>query len=40
MIEEGNVLNDKIGCIAYENKNKFLVAGTKEGRILIWKNMN
>jgi len=34
-----NILNDKIACVAYDNKGKFLIAGTKDGRILFWKNM-
>jgi hypothetical protein len=34
-----NILNDKIACIAYDNKGKFLIAGTKDGRVLLWKNM-
>lgn len=37
--ENDNVLNDKIACVAYDNKGKYLIAGTKEGRILFWKNM-
>lgn len=34
-----NIINDKVGCVAYDNRGKFLLAGTKDGRILIWKNL-
>lgn len=32
--------SDKINHIKYENKGKLMVAGTKEGRVVFWKNSN
>ena len=32
-------ITDKICCVTYINKAKTLVAGTKGGRLLFWKNM-
>ena len=39
MSEDPSILNDKIACVAYDNRSKVLIAGTKEGRVLFWKNM-
>lgn len=33
-----NILNDKITCIGYNKHCKYLVAGTREGKIVFWKN--
>lgn len=39
--EEGtNIMSDKLTCIQYEKKGKVLVAGTKEGRLIFWKNLS
>ncbi|CAD8141887.1 unnamed protein product [Paramecium octaurelia] len=32
------ILNDKITCVQYSKKSKNLVAGTKDGRLVFWKN--
>ncbi|CAD8148851.1 unnamed protein product [Paramecium pentaurelia] len=32
------ILNDKITCIQYSKKSKNLIAGTKDGKLLFWKN--
>jgi intraflagellar transport protein 140 len=39
MSEDPSILNDKIACVAYDKKSKVLIAGTKEGRVLFWKNL-
>lgn len=38
MYPEDKILNDKITCVQYNKKSKNLVAGTKDGRIVFWKN--
>ena len=34
-----NVLNDKICCLAYDRRSRVLIGGTKEGRILFWRQL-
>jgi intraflagellar transport protein 140 len=34
-----NTMSDKVTCARYEEKGKVLVAGTKDGRVLFWKNI-
>lgn len=34
-----NLGNDKISTIVYDTRGRSLVAGTREGRLLFWKNM-
>lgn len=34
-----NMGGDKISSIVYDNRGRSLVAGTREGRLLFWKNM-
>jgi len=39
--EDGpSIMNDKLTCIDYEKKGKVLVAGTKDGRLIFWKNLS
>jgi intraflagellar transport protein 140 len=34
-----NMATDKISSIVYDNRGRSLVAGTREGRLMFWKNM-
>ncbi len=34
-----NMAADKISSIVYDNRGRSLVAGTREGRLMFWKNM-
>lgn len=34
-----NMASDKISSIVYDNRGRSLVAGTREGRLMFWKNM-
>jgi len=34
-----NMATDKISSIVYDSRGRSLVAGTKDGRLLFWKNM-
>ncbi|KAL4454946.1 hypothetical protein ABPG74_006328 [Tetrahymena malaccensis] len=39
VIQSTNI-NDQITCIQYEKRGKVLVSGTREGRIIFWKNLS
>ncbi len=36
----GGFMTDKVSCVKYEDKGKVLIGGTKEGKIVFWKNMS
>lgn len=38
-LEKVNMGSDKISSIVYDNRGRSLVAGTREGRLMFWKNM-
>ena len=35
-----NFMMDKVTCAKYEAKGKVLIGGTKEGRVIFWKNIS
>ena len=37
--EGSNFTSDKISSVVYDSRGRSLVAGTKEGKLLFWKNM-
>lgn len=39
MYPNENLLNDKLSCCAYNSRSKHMIAGTKEGKAILWKNM-